>query len=191
MGQAGPFALGLAMAQPDKRIVLFAGDGEILMSLGVLATIANQAPLNLAIVVLDDQVYLATGGQATATAGPTDLEAIARGCGIATTCTVTKDDQVDALRDMIRDAPGPIFANAKVFAEPLPMVLPDTFDGATATQSFPGSTRRVDAAIFACAVLVGDPMDSLESRKCMGVLTRCVRSADCPMSGLRSSSGAR
>ena len=53
IGQAGAFALGLAMAQPEKRVVLFTGDGEMLMGLGVLATIANQAPSNLAILVLD------------------------------------------------------------------------------------------------------------------------------------------
>jgi len=46
MGQAAPFALGLALAQPQKRVVLFTGDGEILMSLGILATIANRQPAN-------------------------------------------------------------------------------------------------------------------------------------------------
>ena len=88
MGQAAPFALGLALAQPDKRVLLFSGDGELLMGLGALATIASQAPANLAIVVLDNEAYVETGSQATATAGGTDLEAVARGCGFKTTCTV-------------------------------------------------------------------------------------------------------
>lgn len=136
MGQAGPFALGLAMAQREKRIVLFTGDGEMLMGLGVLATIANQAPSNLAVVVLDNESYVETGSQPTATAGPTDLEAVARGCGIATTCNVTKDEEVDALRDMMRDAPGPVFANVKVHAEALPLAFPHSFDGATAANRF-------------------------------------------------------
>ena len=136
MGQAGPFALGLAMAQPNRRILLIAGDGEVLMGLGALATIANQAPANLAIVVLDDEAYLATGIQPTATAGPTDLEAVARGCGFATTCTVTTDAQVDSLRDMAFNARGPALANVKVVAEALPMVLPETFDGVTALNEF-------------------------------------------------------
>ena len=70
MGQAGPFALGLAMAQPDKRVLLLPGDGELLMGLGALATIANQAPTNLAIVVLDNEAYVETGSQPTATAVP-------------------------------------------------------------------------------------------------------------------------
>ena len=73
MGQAGAFALGLAMAKPDKRIALFTGDGELLMSLGILATIANQSPRNLAILVMDNEAYVETGGQPTATAGATNL----------------------------------------------------------------------------------------------------------------------
>lgn len=136
MGQAGPFALGLAMAQPHKRIVLFTGDGELLMGLGVLATIANQAPANLAIAVLDNESYVETGSQPTATAGPTDLEAVARGCGIATTRTVTRHDEVDALREMLLEAPGPVFANIKVKPEALPLVFPHTFDGVTAINRF-------------------------------------------------------
>ena len=51
------------------------------MSLGILATIANQAPRNLAVLAMDNEAYVETGGQPTATAGPTDLEAIAKGCG--------------------------------------------------------------------------------------------------------------
>lgn len=136
MGQAGPFALGLAMAQPDKRVLLLTGDGELLMGLGVLATIANQAPTNLAIVVLDNEAYVETGSQPTATAGPTDLEAVARGCGIATTRAITKESEIDALRDMVRNTPGPVLANVKIVAEPLPLVFPDTFDGALAMNRF-------------------------------------------------------
>ncbi len=136
MGQAGPFALGLAMAQPHKRIVLFAGDGELLMALGVLATVANQAVSNLAIVALDNESYVETGKQPTATAGPTDLEAIARGCGIATTLSVSKDEHKEALRDLVYRAPGPVFANVKVHVESLPLVFPHSFDGAVAINRF-------------------------------------------------------
>lgn len=139
MGQAGAFALGLAMAQPEKRVVLFTGDGEMLMGLGVLATIANQAPSNLAILVLDNESYVETGNQPTATAGPTDLEAVARGCGISNTCTIRNDSEVDILMDMIFNLPGPIFVNAKVVTEKLPLVLPDSFDGVTAINQFRGA----------------------------------------------------
>ena len=136
MGQAGPFALGLAMAQPEKRVVLFTGDGEMLMGLGVLATIANQAPSNLVILVLDNESYVETGNQPTATAGPTDLEAVARGCGILNTRTIRNDSEVDILMDMVFRATGPVFVNAKVIAETLPLVLPDSFDGVTAINRF-------------------------------------------------------
>ena len=136
MGQAGPFALGLAMAQPEKRVLLFTGDGEMLMGLGVLATIANQAPSNLVILVLDNESYVETGNQPTATAGPTDLEAVARGCGILNTCTIRNDSEVDMLMGVVFNAPGPAFVNAKVVAETLPLVLPDSFDGVTAINRF-------------------------------------------------------
>ncbi|MGI9657369.1 MAG: thiamine pyrophosphate-dependent enzyme [Gaiellaceae bacterium] len=136
MGQAGPFALGLALAQPDRRVVLFAGDGELLMSLGVLATIANQAPRNLAIVVLDNESYGETGGQPTATAGSTDLERVARACGIANARTVTDETEVDALRLLVLQADGPVLATVKIDSERLPLAFPHSFDGATAINRF-------------------------------------------------------
>ena len=136
MGQAAPFALGLAMAQPDKRVALFAGDGDLLMSLGALATIAVQAPRNLAIVALDNEAYAETGGQPTATAGPTDLAAVARGCGVAETRTVTEEADIPGLRDAVLNAPGPVFVVVKVAAEALPLVFPHSFDGVTAMNRF-------------------------------------------------------
>ena len=136
MGQAAPFALGLAMARPDRRVLLFAGDGDMLMSLGALATIANRAAANLAVVVLDNESYVETGGQPTATAGPTDLEAVARGCGIADSRTVTAEAEIPALREAALNAPGPVFANVKVAAESLPLVFPHSFDGTTAINRF-------------------------------------------------------
>lgn len=144
MGQAGPFALGLALAQPSKRVVLFTGDGELLMGLGALATIANQSPPNLAVLVLDNESYQETGSQPTATAGPTDLEAVARGCGIATTRAISDDSEIDSVRQELFRAPGPLFINAKVVAEALPLVFPPSFDGVTAINQFraEATTRR-------------------------------------------------
>ncbi len=136
MGQAMPFGLGLALAQPAKRIVVFAGDGEVLMSLGCLATLANCRAANLAIVVLDNGVYGETGGQKTATAGAADLTAIARGCGIDNAFSIAEPDAVEMLRDRIVSAPGPVFADAKIFADRQPLVLPATLDGVTAINRF-------------------------------------------------------
>jgi thiamine pyrophosphate-dependent acetolactate synthase large subunit-like protein len=142
MGQAAPFALGLALAQPGKRVLLVTGDGDMLMSLGALATIANKAPANLAVLVMDNEAYVETGGQRTATAGPTDLEAIARGAGIANTMTVTEESAKEALREFARNAPGPAFANVKVHPEALPLVFPHSFDGATAINRFREAASR-------------------------------------------------
>ena len=136
MGQAAPFALGLAMAQPERRVVLFTGDGELLMSLGVLATIATRAPRNLALVVLDNESYVETGGQPTATAGPTDLAAIARGAGIPDVRSVTASSALPELRAALREAEGPLFAVLKVAVEELPLTLPHSLDGVTAINRF-------------------------------------------------------
>ncbi len=141
MGQAGPFALGLAMATPEKRIVLFAGDGELLMSLGVLATIANQAPTNLAVVALDNESYVETGSQPSATAGPTDLEAVARACGFVHTRAVVDETPLDDIRVMVWEGEGPLFVNIKIVAEALPLVFPYSFDGAMAMNRFRGAVN--------------------------------------------------
>ena len=140
-GQAGPFALGLAMARPEKRIVLFAGDGELLMSLGVLATIANQAPANLAVVALDNESYVETGSQPSATAGPTDLEAVARACGFVHTRAVVDEMPLDDIRVMVWEGEGPLFVNIKIVAEALPLVFPYSFDGAMAMNRFRGAVN--------------------------------------------------
>ena len=141
MGQAGPFALGLAMARPEKRIVLFVGDGELLMSLGVLATIANQAPANLAVVALDNESYVETGSQPSATAGPTDLEAVARACGFVHTRAVVDETPLDDIRVMVWEGEGPLFVNIKIVAEALPLVFPYSFDGAMAMNRVRGAVN--------------------------------------------------
>ena len=82
MGQALPFALGLSISQPDKKILLITGDGDTLMSLGSLATIANHPVSNLTVIVLDNESYVETGSQPTATAGKTNLELIAKGLSL-------------------------------------------------------------------------------------------------------------
>ena len=144
MGQAAPFALGLAIAQPERRVVLFTGDGELLMSLGALATIAERAPRNLAVVVLDNESYVETGAQPTATAGATDLVAIAKGAGFPDARAVTRESELPALRRALREAPGPLLAVLKVAVEDLPLVLPSTLDGVTAI-------NRFREAVLSCA----------------------------------------
>src|SRR5215470_2913060 len=83
MGGASMVGLGLALARPDLRVAVITGDGEILMGLGGLATVAVQRPANLAIIVFDNGVYGETGMQASHTRHAVDLAAVARACGIA------------------------------------------------------------------------------------------------------------
>ena len=83
MGLACPIAFGVALAQPQRRVIALEGDGSMLMQLGSLATIAALRPRNLTIVLLDNGAYQITGGQPAASALGADLVAIARGCGLA------------------------------------------------------------------------------------------------------------
>lgn len=142
MGQAAPFALGLSLAQPNKRVLLITGDGELLMSLGALATIAGVAPGNLALMVLDNQSYVETGNQPTATAGPTDLPAVASACGISASREFTAQDQLPALKAFVLEAHGPVFANVKIAAESLPLAFPYSFDGVSAMDRFRASALK-------------------------------------------------
>src|SRR5260370_11321606 len=82
MGGACMTGLGLALAQPKRRVLVITGDGEMLMGLGSLATIAMQSPTNLAIVVLDNGRYGETGMQRSHTDGATNLADVANACGI-------------------------------------------------------------------------------------------------------------
>ena len=124
MGGAAMIGLGVALAQPERRVLVITGDGEMLMGLGAFAAIALQAPANLAIVVLDNERYGETGMQATHTAGTTDLAAVAIGAGIPVAGNVTDTDQLEAALPRIRAEPGPLFFNIKVRAEDLPLALP-------------------------------------------------------------------
>ena len=92
MGMCSSTALGLALALPNRKIVALDSDGNLTLNLGVLGTIANEAPKNLTIVLMDNQNYLGSNkhapGMPTATAGKMNLEAVAKGCGIESACTI-------------------------------------------------------------------------------------------------------
>ena len=133
MGGAAMVGLGLALAQPQRRVLVVTGDGEMLMGLGSLATIAAQRPRNLSMVVFDNERFGETGQQRTHTAMGADLETIARGCGIANTRTVRAFSEIAALRDDIHSAQNILLAVVKIVPEELPRVLPPR-DGAFLTQ---------------------------------------------------------
>jgi len=138
MGGAAMVGLGLALAQPERRVVVVTGDGEMLMGLGALATIAARQPANLAIVVLDNERYGETGMQPTHTAGPTDLAAVAVGAGLPVAIEVFDEADLEAALPRIVAEPGPVFVNIKVRAEALPLVMPQK-DGATLKDRFRGA----------------------------------------------------
>jgi thiamine pyrophosphate-dependent acetolactate synthase large subunit-like protein len=125
MGGAAMIGLGLALAQPNLRIAVITGDGEMLMGLGSLATIGVQRPANLAIVVFDNGLYGETGMQASHTSSGVDLCAAARGCGIERVLDVTDDTGLRELAGLLARGDGPIFARVPITPDDPPRVLPE------------------------------------------------------------------
>ena len=124
MGQAAMTGLGLALAQPKRRVLVVTGDGEMLMGLGSLATIGVQQPKNLSVVVIDNGRYGETGMQATHTASGVDLAGVAKASLFRNCFSVLSKKDLSKVRKMIHETPGPNFAAIKVVAEKIPLVLP-------------------------------------------------------------------
>jgi len=118
MGLAFPIALGVALAQPKRRVVALEGDGSLLMQLGCLSTIAALAPKNLTMVLMDNGIYQITGGQATPAAAASDLVAIARGCGIAESAWASDEDDFERLVDAALSAARPQLIAARIDDQP-------------------------------------------------------------------------
>jgi len=118
MGLAVPIALGVALAQPDRRVVALEGDGSLLMQLGALGTVATLAPKNFAIIVMDNASYQITGAQRTATAFKTDLPAMARGAGLAQSGWAADEAEFEQLAARALDEPGPWLIAARIDREP-------------------------------------------------------------------------
>jgi sulfopyruvate decarboxylase subunit beta len=126
LGMCTPAAFGLAMALPNRKVVSLDSDGNLILNLGVLGTIANENPTNLTVVVMDNRNYLGSHkkepGMPTATAGKMKLPEVAKGCGITSACAV---QDVAGFRDKIQTAlttSGPHFICAEV--EPLDLERP-------------------------------------------------------------------
>ncbi len=117
MGGHAGFGLGLALAQPGKRVVLFDSEGDILMSMGQLPTIAEQAPANFYHFVLDNEVYATTGGQPVPNSRNVDYAGIARSSGYPRAVNFSDLDAFSAALPGILAAPGPVFVACKVFPE--------------------------------------------------------------------------
>ena len=114
MGLTGSVGLGLAMARPDRRVIVVDGDGSLLMNLGQLATTAAEAPANLVHIVLVNGLWQETGGQRIATGGRANLAAIARGAGIAEVAEAADLDALTRALDGTQHAPGPWLVAARI-----------------------------------------------------------------------------
>jgi len=115
MGGHAGFALGLALAQPTRKIILFDSEGDILMSLGMLVTIAEQRPPNFYHFLLDNECYATTGGQPVPNAQNVAYDAIARGAGYDQAFSYSELDSFAQALPGILSRPGPVFVALKVF----------------------------------------------------------------------------
>ena len=137
--------LGLALAQPKRNVLVVTGDGEMLMGVGALATIALQRPRRLSVVVLDNERYGETGMQQTHTAHGVDLAAMAKAAGIAQTFLVRTPAELARLKKQLYAGAGSLFAQIKVDPEKLPLVMPPR-DGALLKNRFRNALLGPDAA---------------------------------------------
>lgn len=124
MGNASMIGLGLALAQPERRVVVITGDGEMLMGMTSFSTIGAKRPSNLAICVIDNETYTETGRQPTATGRGTDLSAVAAACGFVKTATIRTEAETKDLAQLLFREAGPVCAVVKVVDEDLPMAVP-------------------------------------------------------------------
>lgn len=117
MGGHASFAFGLALAQPETKVVVFDSEGDVLMNLGVLPTIAEQAPKNFYHFVLDNECYATTGGQPVPNAKNVAYDVIARGAGYPRTFAFETLEDFASNIKAILDQPGPVFVTMKVVPE--------------------------------------------------------------------------
>ena len=117
MGGHASFALGLALARPAEKVVLFDSEGDLLMSLGILPTIAEQAPANFYHFMLDNECYATTGGQPVPNAKNVAYDVIARGCGYPRAFAFDQLADFEASIASILAQAGPVFVALKVTPE--------------------------------------------------------------------------
>jgi thiamine pyrophosphate-dependent acetolactate synthase large subunit-like protein len=118
MGLAFPIALGVALAQPKRRVVALEGDGSLLMQLGCLATIATLKPKNLTMVVFDNGIYQITGSQPTPGAGTADLVAIALASGLTNSSWAADEADFERLIEQSLVADGPTLIGVRIDDKP-------------------------------------------------------------------------
>jgi thiamine pyrophosphate-dependent acetolactate synthase large subunit-like protein len=118
MGLAFPIALGVALAQPERRVFALEGDGSLLMQMGCLATIATLKPPNLTMIVMDNGVYQITGAQPIPGAAVSDLIAIAAACGLGNSAWAADEEDFERLIDQSLSATGPTLIGVRIDDKP-------------------------------------------------------------------------
>jgi thiamine pyrophosphate-dependent acetolactate synthase large subunit-like protein len=118
MGLAFPIALGVALAQPKRRVFALEGDGSLLMQMGCLSTIATLKPNNLCMIVMDNASYQITGGQPTPAASVSDIVAIAAACGLVDSSWAADEDDFERLVDRSLSATGPALIGVRIDDKP-------------------------------------------------------------------------
>ena len=118
MGLAFPIALGVALAQPERRVIALEGDGSLLMQLGALTTIATLAPKNLTMVVMDNGIYQITGAQPTPAASVADIVAIAVASGLSNSSWAADEEDFERLIDTSLSATGPTLIGVRIDDKP-------------------------------------------------------------------------
>ena len=114
MGKAANVGLGLALAQPDRQVIVLDGDGSLLMNLGSMVTLANKTPTNLCHMVFDNGVYAVTGGQPVPGAGKADWEGMAKAAGYAATFSFDNLEDLTTGIGEAMAATGPVFVHIKI-----------------------------------------------------------------------------
>ncbi len=117
MGGHASFALGLALAQPNRKVVLFDSEGDLQMSLSVLSMVAEQKPKNFVHFVLDNECYATTGGQPVPNAKNIAYDTIAKGCGYPHAYAYTNLESFTVNVKRIMDENGPVFVAMKIVPE--------------------------------------------------------------------------
>jgi len=140
MGAAALTGLGLAIAQPQRRVLVVTGDGETLMGLGGLATIGVQRPPNLSIAVFDNGHYGETGMQPSHTAAAVELVGVARACGIRETFDISDELGLREFAGRVHRSATTLFARVAIRADEPPRVLPPR-DGVLLKNRFRRATR--------------------------------------------------
>jgi len=118
MGAAVSIGLGMALCAPDRKVAVITGDGELMMNIGSLATVATAAPQNLSIICIDNGQHGETGGQKGHTAERTDLVLMAQGAGIPATLAISRPEDLEAAARFLTESPAPRFLWARVLPGP-------------------------------------------------------------------------